>query len=128
MKQFDINLFEEIMEHEYMKKDYHRKKIFEIVNQKRKILKDSGLNWHCYLKLVRDELDEYKPEETKMQSYYKENKQKITEKAYEKVECPICGKVMIKNNLVIHMKRPICKNTLKKKKLIEDTKNSVLGI
>ena len=41
--------------------------------------------------------------------YYDEHKEEILAKASTKVTCEFCGRSVIKNNIYLHYKLPICK-------------------
>ncbi len=41
--------------------------------------------------------------------YYDEHREGILEKALKKVKCEFCGRNVIKNNIFLHYKLPICK-------------------
>ena len=41
--------------------------------------------------------------------YYLKNKEKIIDNGCKKVQCEFCDRTVIKNNLLIHQKLPICK-------------------
>lgn len=53
-------------------------------------------------------------------SYYINNKNKILDKAKEKKQCSLCGRVVINNNLNNHMRSKLCLNTQNKNKFIND--------
>jgi hypothetical protein len=50
------------------------------------------------------------PEERKEynKTYYENNKVKIIQKGCEKMKCPFCERIIIKNNLLKHSKLEIC--------------------
>lgn len=62
-------------------------------------------------------------------TYYNKNKEKLISKLCEKVECNICGRTITMNNLKLHKRKPICKNTLEQKlrdeKIINDIKTNL---
>jgi len=55
-------------------------------------------------------------------NYYEKNKEIILQKACSKIECEVCGRKIVKYNYKKHLTLPICINTLKTKKYIEQKK------
>ncbi len=62
------------------------------------------------------------PEERKEynKKYYTSNKTTIINKACEKIACEICGRKVIRNNLIKHYKSNLCKNKQDLNKMIKD--------
>lgn len=60
-------------------------------------------------KISKDKTKEYNA------MYYKKNKEAISIKLCEKVECNLCGRIMIKNNLNRHKTKPICLRVMERK-------------
>ncbi len=55
--------------------------------------------------------------------YYEKHHDKILENQKMKAQCALCGRYVIRYNLVKHYQLPICKKIQAKNKLIEDRKN-----
>ena len=62
--------------------------------------------------------------------YYSKHKKEILSKLCEKVECNLCGRVIIRNNLNKHKMKPICRRVMERNieeaKLLQKLK-SILG-
>jgi hypothetical protein len=60
----------------------------------------------AYREANKEEINEYNKAYYK--AYYKANKDKISEKAREKIPCDICGKFISKANICVHKKTKKC--------------------
>ena len=54
--------------------------------------------------------------------YYAKNKTKMLENLCEKTTCELCGRSVCKYYMTKHLTSKVCKNTVNRKKLIEEKK------
>ena len=54
--------------------------------------------------------------------YYAENRSHLLQRACEKVECELCGRSVIRNNVLKHYKSKLCHNKTQLKKELDARK------